>query len=759
MSDEQKKDTQKSDLHEKAAKLEKTLNNLSEELKINDLYDKINFDDFLFMTSKSPKLVFRDIFMYFHDMINYYVPEGHDDYKVTGDSVGFVNYNFHKLFVDACDDPFFADRLFANRLMNLVKSFNTGVQSNKIILFEGPPGSGKSTFLNNLLHKLEIYSNKPEGVMYKTYWRINTASLRKKNKISGLLHTHNGNGNPESEGNSFIEISCPSNDHPILQIPKKYRRKLIEELIEDAELRDKILNSKEYYWIFKENPCHICSSVFQTLMDEYGDPMAVLKTIYAKRVTYNRQFGKGISVFNPGDELYAKPISDITVQKLINNVFQNEDIRYIFSNLAYTNNGVYALMDIKENNIKRLTDLHGIISDGIHKVEHVEERIKSIFLGLVNPEDKKNYENIKSFQDRILHVNIPYILDYDAEVNVYKNKFDNIESLFLPGVLQNFAKIIISTRMRTESAVIKNWLGDTEKYRKYNDVNFLLLKMQLYKGVVPEWLSEADLKSFTKDVRKAVLVGSEAEGVSGISGRNSINIFNRLISKFEESANLITMMDIKNFFTEDENLLSMIPPGFIESLEDFYDYEVLQQIKESIYYFSKKQIDKEILNYLFALNYDPGTTETNYYTGEKIEITEDLYKNFEATVLGVDSGEEKRIEFRRDNQKEFITSTLAGEIKLKGVQIERTKQFMKLIEKYTRSIKENALAPYTENENFRRAIMDFDDTAFKNYPEKLKNDVTRLINNLMKSYNYTQTGAMQVAVYAIDKKIWEKFGR
>jgi len=750
------------ELHEKAQRLENTLTKLSEELKVHELYDKMNFDDFLFMASKDPEMVFRDIFMFFHDMINYYVPEGRDDYKVTDDSVGFVNYNFYNLFVDGCDDPFFADRLFANRFMNLIKTFSSGVQSNKIILFEGPPGSGKSTFLNNLLLKLESYSNLPEGVMYKTYWRINLASLKKKSSISKILQTDDINHNVSQTSNdsgNFIEISCPSNDHPILQIPKKYRLKLIEDLIENPKLREKILNSKEYFWIYKENPCHICSSIFNTLMEEYGDPMAVLKTIYAKRVTYKRQFGKGISVFNPGDELFMKPITDATVQKLINSAFQNDDIKYVFSNLAYTNNGVYALMDIKENNIRRLTDLHGIISDGIHKVEHLEESIKSIFLGLVNPEDKKNYENVKSFQDRIQHVNIPYILDYEAEVNVYKNKFDDIETMFLPRVLHNFAKIIIASRMNANSYVIKKWLGDSEKYRKYNDENFLLLKMQLYKGVVPEWLNEDDVKNFTKDIRKSILDDTETEGVKGISGRNSISIFNRLISGVEDSGDLITMKHIYDFFADDDDLMALIPGGFIESLVDLYDYEVLQQIKESIYYFSKKQIEKEILNYLFALNYDPGSTEINFYTGESIEINEDLFKNFEATILGVDSSSQIRQDFRNDMQKEFITVTLAGEIKLKGTQIDQTQQFRKLLDKYTRSIKENALAPYIENDIFRRAILDFDDVSFNNYPEKLKNDVSRLINNLIKSYDYNQAGAKQVAVYAIDKKIWEKFGR
>lgn len=744
----------KLDLHAKAEKLENTLKHFSEELKTNDLYDKINFDDFLFQASLDPELVFRDIFLFFHDMIHYYVPEGHDDYTVTDDSVGFVNYNFNKLFVQDCDDPFFADRLFANRFMNLIHTFGSGGQSNRIILFEGPPGSGKSTFLNNLLHKLETYSNLPQGVMFKTYWRINPSSLKHHTTRQKLEES-----NKSIENGGFIEISCPSNDHPILQIPKKYRRQLISALIEDEVIKEKILNSKEYNWIFTDDPCHICSSVFQTLLDEYGDPMSVLKTIYTKRVTYNRQFGKGISVFNPGDELFMKPITDVTVQKIINQTFQNEDIRYMFSNLAYTNNGVYALMDIKDNNVRRLTDLHGIISDGIHKVEHVEESIKSIFLGLVNPEDKKNYENVKSFQDRIMHVNIPYILDYEAEVNVYKNKFDQIENRFLPRVLHNFAKIIVSTRMNTDSQVILSWLQNPDYYKKYNDENFLLLKMQLYKGIVPEWLHEEDVKKFTKEVRKSLLVESEKEGSTGISGRNSISIFSRLMASFEDSGRLITMLDVIRFFADDNILYDKIPEGFIDSLEDLYDYEVLQQIKESVYYFSKKQIDREILNYLFALTYDVGTIESNPYTGENIEINEDLFKNFEATVLGVDVGQDKRSAFRRDMQSEYITQTLASEIRLNGVKIESTRLYQRLLERYTRSIKENALAPYIENDNFRRAVLEYGDASFKNYPERLKSDVTRLINNLVKSFNYSPEGARQVVVYAMDKKIWEKFGR
>jgi len=142
MSNKEKKIQPESyqDIEEKGKKLDLTLQKLAQELLHYDLMDNLTFNEFLHVSSNQPDVVFRDIFMYFHDMINFYVPEGEDDFEVTDDSIGFVKYNFERLFVEDCDDPFFADRLFANRFMNLVKAFSKGVQNNHIILFEGPPG-------------------------------------------------------------------------------------------------------------------------------------------------------------------------------------------------------------------------------------------------------------------------------------------------------------------------------------------------------------------------------------------------------------------------------------------------------------------------------------------------------------------------------------------------------------------------------------------------------------------------------------------
>jgi len=67
------------------------------------------------------------------------------------------------------------------------------------------------------------------------------------------------------------------------------------------------------------------------------------------------------------------------------------------------------------------------------------------------------------------------------------------------------------------------------------------------------------------------------------------------------------------------------------------------------------------------------------------------------------------------------------------------------------------LSPYTDNENFRRAILDFGEKSFKAYGDRLKRDVKLLIKNLIVKFNYTEIGAKKVCIYALDKKLADKY--
>jgi len=125
--------------------------------------------------------------------------------------------------------------------------------------------------------------------------------------------------------------------------------------------------------------------------------------------------------------------------------------------------------------------------------------------------------------------------------------------------------------------------------------------------------------------------------------------------------------------------------------------------------------------------------------------------------LGSTSNNSERLVFRKNIQNEYITKTLSQEIRVEKKDITETQQFKSLFEKYTRNLKENALAPYTDNDNFRSAIKDFGTPLFQKYDNRLKQDVTQMIGNLKKKFSYTPEGAKQVSLYVLDKKLASKY--
>jgi hypothetical protein len=152
--------------------IEKAMQILSNSMSELEQRTSISFDEFLKILVHKPSVVMREVFQVFHDMVKAYVGEGVDEYPDDPESIHYVYYDCSKLFVEGSDYPFFADRLFANRLIKAVEALKRGAQQNKIYIFEGPPGCGKSTFLNNLLMKFEEYANTEAGLRYETIWRF-----------------------------------------------------------------------------------------------------------------------------------------------------------------------------------------------------------------------------------------------------------------------------------------------------------------------------------------------------------------------------------------------------------------------------------------------------------------------------------------------------------------------------------------------------------------------------------------------------------
>ena len=134
------------ELETAAEHIQSAVANLDRSLSSRDQRAPISFDAFLKKLTEMPSVVIRNIFQVFHDMVTTYVGKGYDEYPDDPESISYIYYDCNKLFVEGVDHPFFADRLFANRLISLVDAMKRGAQQNKIYIFAAPTVAGRALF-------------------------------------------------------------------------------------------------------------------------------------------------------------------------------------------------------------------------------------------------------------------------------------------------------------------------------------------------------------------------------------------------------------------------------------------------------------------------------------------------------------------------------------------------------------------------------------------------------------------------------------
>lgn len=718
----------------------------------------VSMEEFLRGVGSDPKRGLRNIFQLLFDMVHHYVPGGVNEYPNDPQSINYINYDTSALFVFNTETPFFADRLLANRLINVVDSLKHGVLKNKMLVFIGPPGSGKSTFLNIFIKKVEDYCNLPAGEMFETVWQLDTEKIG----IPYLANLLDESGGLRSKGSrhqagldSTLLIPCPSHDHPIIQIPVECRHEVLDQIIEDEAFKHELFNHKEYEWVFTKTPCPICSSIYRALSEKLS-PSEVFDMIFARRYEFSRKLGEGVSVYNPGDQLNKKPLENAELQRWLDSIFKSSDaVSYTYSQLAKTNNGIFVVMDVKSNNVDRMKNLHGIISDGIHKVGTTEETIDSLFMALINPQDFDVINEEKSFRDRVINIPIPYVRDYKTEVDIYRNSYGrSVFAAFMPRVLTAFAQIIVSSRLNEKSEAVHKWIKNRTPYEKLCDKELLLLQMEIYSGNIPQWLNDEDVRSMTRDVRRQIIHEGEQQGRKGFSGRESIEMFNNFLLRYRTPGNLITMTDVVEFFSA-KKYVEKLPATFLDSLMRLYDYITLQEVKESMFFYNPQQIANQIKNYLFAITVGEDTDAESPYTNERFAITEAYFFGVEDRLLGTAATDDECRSFRNEQLRKYVASTLHQT--KSGENIEHTEQFKELLKRFNHSLKENVMAPFVKNDNFRRAIKDYGTDSFRSYDKRIRAEVTLLMENLETKFNYTRQGAQQICIYVIDKNLSQKY--
>ena len=104
-------------------------------------------------------------------------------------------------------------------------------------------------------------------------------------------------------------------------------------------------------------------------------------------------------------------------------------------------------------------------------------------------------------------------------------------------------------------------------------------------------------------------------------------------------------------------------------------------------------------------------------------------------------------------QRAYTSTTLTQEILRDNLPINQTILYQQLHERYIHNLKEKVLDPFLENENFRRAVKEFDLESFKTYDQKIQTDVRFMMKNLQKKFGYSRQGAKEICIYVIDNNL------
>ncbi len=382
---------------------------------------RLSFDAYLDLVEASPKSHLRNSAQYLRDCFLYF---------------GRKDDGAFKLF----DLPFSEDaqsligQISAQKkVFSLLQGFVKSGSVNKLLLLHGPNGSAKSTFVDTMMAALEAYSQTDEGAIYRFNWVFPLERI--------TAHSSIGFGTDSAVDPLTLEsfahlkddqinakVQSDLDDHPLLLLPLKVRKKLIEKLLETHS--DFVLSD----YLSKGDLSHTGRQIFDALFSDYeGDIETLLKHIQVERFYISRRYRQGAVTVEPQMRVDAG-IRQLTADRSLSALptsLQNQTLFEPFGDLVDANRGVIQYEDF----LKRHPDLNKYLLSTAEKATvALDSRIlhlDSIFLASANEDYLdafKQTADYTSFKGRVEFVRFPYLLSYLDEAKIYEEQLSH----FLP---------------------------------------------------------------------------------------------------------------------------------------------------------------------------------------------------------------------------------------------------------------------------------------------------------------------------------------
>jgi serine protein kinase len=585
-----------------------------------DLHWEGSFSDYLRIVEGNP-LVARNSFQRLYDMVLSYGTEEYSEYKKK-----ITHYKFFEDPFETGKDAIFGLDIALMRLVQTIKAASMGYgPERRVVLLHGPVGSAKSTIVRLLKKGLEHYSRTPDGALYSYRWIGEGASAPRL--PDDLV------GSPEAAARAQEEgMPCPMHEEPLHLVPSKFRQVFLD------HVNEKISDQRRI--VVEGDLCPACRFMFNQYMDRYdGDWTKVIDHIHVRRLLLTEQDRVGIGTFQPKDEKNqdsTELTGDINYRKIAIYGSDSDPRAFNFDgefNIA--NRGLIEFIEVLKLDVAFLYDLLGASQE--HKIKpkkFAQTDIDEVIIAHTNePEYRRlqNNEFMEALRDRTVKIDVPYVTQLDAEIDVYERDFNKHRvrgKHIAPHTIEMAAMWSVLTRL--------------EEPKKVNLTR--LQKLKLYNGKT--------LPGFTEDNVKELRKEAEREGMQGISPRYvQDKISNTLVADIAEGCvnpfmvmkelesglkhhSLITSDEQREFYRE---LLTVVR----EEYEDNVKNEVQRAISAD-----QEAISRLCANYIDNVKaYTQKEKVKNKYTGEYEDPDERLMRSIEEKI---DIPESRKDDFRAE---------------------------------------------------------------------------------------------------------------
>ncbi|MFH2007631.1 MAG: serine protein kinase PrkA [bacterium] len=613
----------------------------------------LTFEEYFRLVAEQPRCHLRDSSMYLRDTFDHF-----GTYEVRRARGTLRRFRLFDCEFAAGRDRLAGHETVQNAIYRVLNGFVNQGRPNKLILLHGPNGSAKSTCVAAIARALEHYSRLEEGALYRFNWvfpsgthskgGIGFKSDSRDMRLESFAHL------PEE----LIDARLPDElrDHPLLLIPRSRRAELVEDLAAAHGARRTLPDSLKYGALSHRN-----REIFEALLSLYhGDYHGVLRHVQVERFFLSRRYRTGLIVVEPKLSVDART-QQITVDRSIEALppaLQTTALFRYSGELVDANRGIIEFSDLLKRPLESFKYLINTVELGRVGLDNAILYLDEVFIGSSNDlhlQAFREMPDFPSFKGRIELVRVGYLLDQQAEAEIYTGQLASHDVHVAPHAIEVAALWAVLTRLQKPTST-----GHPDLIRTPIDRLSVLDKALLYSpGTLPPGVEGETSQLLRAAVKRLTEENEHTDSYEGHEGASPREIRMALLNAaqdnrrgflsplavLDELEELSRMQDVYPYLRRAAKPGGYADAGMaLQHVREYYFSRLQDDVWSAVGLIPPGQIDKMLVAYVDHVGYwIKGEKVKNPITGALADADESLMEETEA-YLGIDDPQA----FRRD---------------------------------------------------------------------------------------------------------------